>query len=90
MEIEITRTCAELMAELMRLVVLANLRWQRRRIYALHYDNATWIQLMRRRWAFDGWEYIMPQDTRATEEYLRAAIEVMREEISLSTKEKTA
>lgn len=90
MEIEFGKTEAELLAELMRLVVIANIRWRRRRVYALRYENAMWVTVLRRKVAFDGWEYVIPLDTRCTADNLRAALAAMRNEIKSIEKEKTA
>lgn len=81
MEIEITSGTEERLGELARLVAAANRRQRRRYIYKLRYDNAAWIHIARRDYAFQGWTDIIPRDTPATEENLRAALEAMRAEI---------
>ena len=82
MEIEITERCEALLAELMRLVAVANRRLRRRYIYNLRYENGVWIHLARRGYAFDGWTDIIPMDTKATEENLAAGVAAMRNEIT--------
>lgn len=86
MEIEITSGTEELLGELARLVAVANRRQRRRYIYKLRYDNAAWVHIARREYAFRDWTDIVPRDTPATEENLRAALEAMRDEIK-KTKE---
>ena len=80
MEIRITPRAEELLRELAGLVAAANRRYFRQRWYI--YENSGYhVHVYKRGWVYDGFEDVVPIDTRCTEENLQAAVAAMRREL---------